>query len=73
MITKWHVDAQICDIITQMTLATRHVMNLCLASSSTTLQKKHFPFEICLRFKAIAKGNPPTMARQRNTFARNGR
>ena len=31
--------------------------------------EKHFSFEICLRFKAIAKGNPPTMACQRNIFA----
>ena len=38
-----------------MALATIHVMNLCLASSSTTVQKKHVPFEIRLRFKAIAK------------------
>ena len=49
------MDAQICDKTTQMALATKHVMNLCLASSSTTVQKKHVPFEMCLCFKAIAK------------------
>ena len=67
------IDAQISNITTQMALATEHVMNLCLASSSTTLQKKHVPFKICLRFKAIVKGNPPTITCQRNTEARNGR
>ena len=35
--------------------------------------KKHVLLEICLRFKAIAKGNLPTIARQRNIFARNRR
>ena len=54
-------DAQICDITTQMDIATKHVMNQCLSSSPTTLRKKHIPFELCLRFKAIAKGKPPTM------------
>ena len=54
-----------------MPLATRHVMNLCMVYSCTTVPKKHVPFEISLRFKAIAKGNPPTMARQ--IFAWNGR
>ena len=67
------IDAQICDITTQMALGIGHVMNLCQASSSTTVQKKHVPFEIFLRFKAIAKGNAPTITRKRNTLAQNGR
>ena len=70
------IDAQFCDITTQISLVTKHVkfvMNLCLAASSTIVHKKHVPFEICLHFKAITKGNPLTIARQGNTFARNGR
>ena len=70
---KLHVIyAQICDIATQMTLPTKHVIKLCLPSSDTTdLQKKHVPLEICLCVKVVVKDNPPTIVRQRNTFARN--
>ena len=55
-------DAHNCDIRTQMALSIEHAMNVCLTSSSTILQRKHEPSTMCLRFKAITKGNPPTIA-----------
>ena len=62
-----------CDITTHMALAIGHVMNLYLSSSLITISKKHVSFKICLHLRVVPKGNPPTITRQRNTFARNGR
>ena len=61
-------DAQSCNITTQIALETRHVWNLCLASSLMIIQKDHVPSKICKQFIANSKSNPSTVARQR-TFS----
>ena len=44
-----------------MALAIRHVRNMCLAPTSTNIQKKHKQSKSYLHFNVIIKHNPPPL------------